>query len=175
MSDVPNHKSGSKSRRAAGNAEGTLRKKTGKRGRERATNDKNFALLSRIVAHVNQKRWWHVPPRDPEAYRKRGKFLASSYREAEFWGSPSDMPQKVCITQPLIGDEATIEKKLFGKCISDESIEMEDRFKLDAKIKRAALAKGYDSIVLMAPKGFEKFKRTGKAPRSVELNLLRHW
>jgi hypothetical protein len=40
--------------------------------------------LQRLIAFVNRKRWWHVPSRDPEAYRKRGKFLASSYREGEF-------------------------------------------------------------------------------------------
>ena len=133
---------------------------------------KKLALVDKIVAHVNRKQWWHVPPRDPEAYRKRGKFLASSYREAEFWGRPSDMPQKVCIAKPLIGDEATIEKKLFGKCISDENIEMEERFKLDAKIKRAALAKGYDSIALMAPKAYAEFRRGGKIPRCMELNVF---
>jgi hypothetical protein len=130
------------------------------------------ALYDRLVAHVNQKSWWHVPPRDPSAYQKRGKFLASSFRDAEFWGRPLDEPQKVCIAKPLIGDEETIEKSLFGKRMSDEDIEMEERFKLDAKIKKAALAKGYDSIVLMASKAFMELKKTGKLPRSLELNIF---
>jgi hypothetical protein len=83
-----------------------------------------------------------------------------------------DEPQKVCIAKPLIGDEETIEKSLFGKRMSDEDIEMEERFKLDAKIKKAALAKGYDSIVLMASKAFMELKKTGKLPRSLELNIF---
>lgn len=130
------------------------------------------ALYDRLVKHVNRKDWWHVPPRDPSAYEKRGKFLASSYKEAEFWGRPLDKPQKVCIAQPLVGDEGAIEKALFGKRVSDEDIEVEDRFKLDAKIKKVALAKGYDSIVLMAPKGFTEFKKNGKMPRNLELNIF---
>ena len=99
--------------------------------------------------------------------------MASSYQEAEFWGRPLDKPQRVRITRPLIGDEAIIEKKLFGKRVSDENMGMEDRFKLDAKIKRAASAKGYDSIVLLAPKAFTEFRLTGKVPRKIELNLLK--
>ena len=49
---------------------------------------------------------------------------------------------------------------------------MENRFALDAKIKKTALAKGYDSIVLMAPKAFTEFKKNGKMPRSLELNIF---
>jgi hypothetical protein len=41
------------------------------------------ALRERLIAHVNRKQWWHVPPVDPNAYKKRGKFLASSFVEAE--------------------------------------------------------------------------------------------
>jgi len=126
----------------------------------------------KLIAFVNRKNWWHVPPRDPDAYKKRGKFLASTYKEAEFWGRPLDQPEKVHIGKPLIGDEETIEKTLLGKRLSDESIEMDNRFALDAKIKKAALAKGYDSIILMAPQPFAAFKKTGKIPRSLELNIL---
>ena len=46
------------------------------------------SVINRIVAHVNRKAWWHVPPQDPMAYRKRGKFFASSFAEAEFDGRP---------------------------------------------------------------------------------------
>lgn len=52
-------------------------------------------FLAKLVLHVNRKKWWHVPPRNPRAYSQRGKFLASSFREAEFWGRPLDEPQKV--------------------------------------------------------------------------------
>jgi hypothetical protein len=125
-----------------------------------------------LVTHVNRKEWWHVPPRDPSAYSKRGKFLASSFREAEFWGRPLDEPQRVAVCKPLIGDEEAIEKKLFGRRVSSEDITMEERWKLDARMRRAALRKGYDSLVLMAPKAFAKFQSTGKLPRSMELNVL---
>jgi hypothetical protein len=130
------------------------------------------ALYERIVAHVNRKSWWHVPPIYPIAYRKRGKFLASSFAEAEFWGRPLDDPQRVTVIAPLVGDEATIESRLFGNCISMQEITVAQRFRLDARMKRAALAKGYDSILFMARGSFVRLKATGKIPRSLELNIL---
>jgi len=112
-------------------------------------------------------------PGDPNAYGKRGKFLASSFRDAEFWGRPLDEPQRVAVSKPLIGDEELIERKLFGRRVSSEDITIGQRWKLDAKMKSAALRKGYDSIVLMAPRAFEGFQLTGKLPRSMELNVLK--
>jgi len=129
-------------------------------------------LYRRLVAHVNGKIWWHVVPFDPKAYRKRGKFLASSFREAMFWGRPLDEPQRVAVAKPLVGDEATIERELFGKRLSHCEITMDQRFALDARMKRAATAKGYDSILLMAPKPFAKFRSSGRIPRNLELNIL---
>ncbi len=126
----------------------------------------------KLIAHINRKDWWHVPPRDPSAYSKRGKFLASSFKQAEFWGRPLDEPQKIAVRRPLVGDEATIERELFGRRVSSEEIAMEERWRLDAKMKRAALRKRYDCIVLMAPKAFAEFRSTGKLPRSMELNVL---
>ena len=134
---------------------------------------KDDVFFDSLVAHVNRKEWWHVPPCDPSAYSKRGKFFASSFREAEFWGRPLDEPQRVAVRKPLIGDEETIEKRLFGRPVSSEEITMEDRWKLDAMMRRAALRKGYDSLVLMAPKAFAEFQSTGKLPRSMELNVLK--
>src|SRR5713226_2338625 len=96
-------------------------------------------FYQKLIAHVNGKDWWHVPPRDPSSYGKRGKFLASSFREAEFWGRPLDEPQRVTIAKPLIGDEETIEKSLIGRRVSSEEMAMEERWALDAKIKKAAL------------------------------------
>jgi hypothetical protein len=133
---------------------------------------KNGEFIAKLIAHVNRKKWWHVPPRDRSAYYKRGKFLASTFREAEFWGRPLDEPQKVRIVSPLIGDEQFIEKELFGRQLSAEGMRLKDRWSLDARIKRAALAGGYDSVVLMTPKAFVEFRKTGKIPRSVELNLV---
>ncbi len=130
------------------------------------------ALYERVVAHVNRKSWWHVPPVDLTAYRKRGKFLASSFGEAEFWGRPLDDPQRVSVTLPLVGDEPTIERKLFGKVISTRELTVRQRFSLDTRMKRAALAKGYDSILLMGRRSSARLKATGKIPRSLELNIL---
>jgi len=42
----------------------------------------------------------------------------------------------------------------------------------DERWRNAALAKGFDSIVLMSPKAFAEFKRSEKLPRSLELNIL---
>jgi hypothetical protein len=127
---------------------------------------------SDIVQYVNRKNWWHVPTVDPMAYKKRGIFYASTYREAEFYGRPVDEPQRVHIKNPLVGDQATIERKLLGRKVSTEDISVESRFKLDARICNAALSKGYDSIVLMAVPGFRKYRALGKIPRSLELNVL---
>jgi hypothetical protein len=129
-------------------------------------------VYQKTIAHVNRKNWWHVPPRDTAAYRKRGKFLASSFSEAEFWGRPLDEPQKVSVVRPLVGDEQTIEKTLFGQRLSTEEMTIDARWKLDAKIKKAALAKGYDAVVLMTAKAFSELKAKGKMPRSLELNVF---
>lgn len=132
----------------------------------------NSDHIESIVAFVNRKKWWHVPPRDPDAYRKRGKFLASSFAEAEFWGRPLNEPQRIRVVRPLLGDELTIERALFGRRVSDEEISLKDRFKLDARMKRIALTKGYDSILLMSPQSFQRLMKTRKLPRSLELNVL---
>jgi hypothetical protein len=130
------------------------------------------SLVKKIVRHVNRKSWWHVPPQDPEAYTKRGKFLASSFAEAEFWGRPLDEPQRVTISHPLVGDEATVEEFLLGHRVSGNEISIENRFALDARLKRMAERRGYDSIVIMSPRAFAGFKSNGKLPRSLELNTF---
>jgi hypothetical protein len=130
-----------------------------------------------LIARVNRKDWWHVPPSDPDAYEKRGKFLASTFKAAEFWGRPLDTPIRVTIKNPIIGDEPTIEAELLGapcQYPGDDSPKLlEWRWALDAKLKTAALAKGYDSIVLLSSLAYAKFLTEGKMPLSVELNLLR--
>jgi hypothetical protein len=134
-------------------------------------------LLNSLVRHINRKNWWHVPPRDPTAYCKRGKFYASTFQEAEFWGRPLDQPQRVTLLKPLVGDDNEIETKLLGRATQQPALDsgyiLEWRWRLDAKLKKAALAKGYDCIVLMTPKGFAQFQREGKIPRSIELNDLK--
>jgi hypothetical protein len=132
-------------------------------------------LYDRLVAHINRKNWWHSPPVDPKAYRKRGMFLSSSYAECEFYGRPLNEPKRVTVSNPLVGDEKTIERKLFGHLVTDFRADprpREEIFSLDAERRRLALSKGYDSIVLMSPKCFAEWKSVGKIPRSIELNVL---
>ena len=128
----------------------------------------------KLLARINRKGWWHVPPAAPKAYQKRGKFLASTFREAEFWGRPLDTPVHVSIANPIVGDESTIETELLGAPSAypgDNSAKMPQwQWNLDAKLKRAALAKGYDSIVLMSCNAYTKFAKEGKIPLSIELN-----
>ena len=128
--------------------------------------------IQRLIDHVNRKNWWHVTPEDVGAYGKRGKFLASSFQEAEFYGRPGDQPEKVRIACPVVGDNDTIERKLIGRVASQADIGVMERFALDAKLRRAALRRGYDSIVLMTKPGFQKFQREGRIPRSLELNIV---
>lgn len=130
----------------------------------------------KLIARINRKDWWHVPPSDPKAYEKRGMFLASTFREAEFWGRPLDTPIRVNVLNPIIGDEDTIQAEL-GVVPSeypvDDSAKLLDwRWKLDAKLKKAALARGYDAIVLLSLSGYAKLIGEGKLPLSIELNLL---
>ena len=136
--------------------------------------DSTAALIKRI----NRKYWWHVQPQDPDAYKKRGKFYASSYDDAEFYGRPGD-PQRVTVQRPLVGDEEHIEMTLFGHCPHLELSKLEcglpvilARLDLDAKVKEAAVAEGYDCIALFTPKAFAVFQASGKLPRSIELNVF---
>jgi hypothetical protein len=133
-------------------------------------------FLGKLVSHINKRDWWHVPPLDSTAYRERGKFLASSFSEAELYGRPLDEPQRVRIENPLIGDEDTVCRVLFGKIISvpepEEQNFLKQRLALDARMKRAAAEQGYDSIAIMRPASFAIFRQTGKIPRSIELNVL---
>jgi hypothetical protein len=128
--------------------------------------------LQKLIRHINRKDWWHVRPTDPSAYEKRGKFFASSFEEAEFYGRPGDAPEKVTVATPVVGDNDTIERKLMGRVESHPSLSVRERFALDAKLRRAALRKGYDSILLMSETGFLEFKKKGKIPRSLELNVV---
>ena len=127
--------------------------------------------MRKIIAHVNRKNWWHVPPQEATAYSKRGKFFASTYSEAEFYGRPLDTPQRVNISNPVVGDEQTIAQVL-GIPQQQEGMSLEEIAAHDAIWRNAALKKGFDSIVLMTPKAFERFLADGKLPRSIELNVL---
>lgn len=129
------------------------------------------SLTERIIAYVNRKAWWHVPPQDPMAYSKRGKFFASSFSEAEFYGRPLDDPLRVAIANPLVGDELAIAKAL-GIPPQHAGMSLEEIAAHDVLWRNAALAKGFDSIVLMTPKALTRLTTEGRLPRSLELNLL---
>ena len=130
-----------------------------------------------LVKYIARKEWWHVLPQDPEAYQKRGKFYSSTFREAEFYGRPGE-PERITVQNPLVGDEAFIEQTLFQRHCSEQFNNMsgpallDARFDLDARIRTTALEKGYDAVVLMAPCKFAEYLRSGKIPRSLELNIL---
>ena len=130
-----------------------------------------------LIKYIARKEWWHVPPRDPDAYQKRGKFYSSTFGEAEFYGRPGE-PERVTVQNPLVGDEAFIEKTLFQHRYSEPFNDMsgqallDARFDLDARIKAAAIEKGYDTVILMAPCKFAEYLVSGKIPRSLELNIL---
>ena len=137
----------------------------------------NEDFVGKMISHINKKDWWHCPPSDPYAYRKRGKFFASSFREAEFWGRPLDVPQHVIVSNPLIGDEDSIEVELFGHSVpkprAGSAKALEWRWKLDKRMKKAALTRGYDAIVLLTPNAFAACRQQSKIPRSIELNILK--
>jgi hypothetical protein len=65
-----------------------------------------------------------------------------------------------------------IERKLLGRVESHPEMTVRQRFALDTKLRRMALRKGYDSIVLMTGPGFRKFKTDGRIPRNIELNIV---
>lgn len=126
----------------------------------------------KLLARINCKYWWHVTPIDPLAYSKRGKFFSSTYAEAEFYGRPNEQPERVTVLRPLVGDSNSVERKLFGRVLSSGNISLDARFTLDARMKRAAMRKGYDAIVVLSRAGFVRFRHEGKLPRSMELNIL---
>lgn len=129
------------------------------------------ARNQKLIRHVNRKDWWHVPPRDDTAYSKRGKFFASSFREAEFYGRPLDTPERVTIQRPLVGDERTISGVL-GIRSQHDCMSLEAISEHDALWRNAGLAKGFDSIVLMSENDFQRFEKEERLPRRIELNVL---
>jgi hypothetical protein len=56
--------------------------------------------LQKLIRHIDKGDGWHVPPADKAAYQK---VHPSSFREAEVWGRPLDQPQKVTVSNPLVG------------------------------------------------------------------------
>ena len=133
-----------------------------------------------LMDKINKSEWWHVTPGDPDAYKKRGKFLASTYQQAEFYGRPNDVPEKVSITNPVYGfSEKEILTQLFPEVdnsslldnFADEDYCYQQRIELDAAMFKKAKSLGYDAIVLMTQYGRKALERNRK-PHSIELNVL---
>ncbi len=137
--------------------------------RETRKTDKKIDT-AKLTKHINRKEWWRTAENE-SGKKERGQFLASSFREAEFYGRPLDKPFKTNIQKPLVGDEKTIMRKL-GLEAPKEDISIEERFYIDKKMAQEATKQGYDAIALMSEKGFQTFRETGKIPRSIELNDL---
>jgi hypothetical protein len=135
-----------------------------------------------LADQLNKRKWWHSPPVDKSAYKKRGVFLASSYKECEFYGRPLNEPIKVNVSYPLVDTEKNIIRFLFGDNSSQMSAyialingtakePLKVRFKLDRDLFKAAKNKNYDAIAVVTEKELEKVKNK-KLPRSIELNVL---
>ena len=132
-----------------------------------------------LISKINESYWWHVPPQDNSAYKKRGKFLASTYNQASFYGRPNSEPEKVSVQKPLWSDsEEDILKMLFPDNYT-EKLEVvvnagkdyyNQRIKLDAQMYQRAKELGYDAIVLLGSTGLKELGSNRK-PRSIELNL----
>lgn len=134
-----------------------------------------------LIDKINQSLWWHVTPKDSSAYDKRGKFFSSTYTQAEFYGRPNDIPEKVMISNPIYGSsEIEILKSLFPNEYEDlyGPVSKEDRswykrrINLDSKMYKKAKSVGYDAIVLLGANG-EKYLTKNRKPHSIELNLCK--
>jgi len=146
--------------------------------------DKNVhALKDFLIRKINAGEWWHVTPRDSDAYKKRGKFLASTYLQAEFYGRPNDVPERVTINNPVFGfSEEEIWKQIISHYrdnklmmdilngTDDENL-YDRRVTVDAMMFSAAKKLGYDSIILICRSGYKALLKNRK-PHSIELNLL---
>ncbi|MCX6789070.1 MAG: hypothetical protein NTZ42_00455 [Candidatus Gribaldobacteria bacterium] len=134
-----------------------------------------------LINKINNSLWWHVSPMDPNAYKKRGKFLASTYKQAEFYGRPNDIPEKIKISNPVYGtSEINIlkilfpmdYKKLYSSVLGDHKDWYKRRIGLDSKMYQRAKGIGYDAIVLLGSNG-NKYLMKNRKPHSIELNLCK--
>ena len=144
---------------------------------------KKVALKDLLINKINAGKWWHVTPRDSDAYNKRGKFFASTYLQAKFYGRPSDVPEKITINNPVFGfSEEEIWKQIIPS-YKDNKLMMDilngtgdenwydRRSRIDAMMFLAAKKLEYDSIILICQSGHKALLKSRK-PRSIELNLL---
>lgn len=134
-----------------------------------------------LINKINQSLWWHVTPKDLTAYRKRGKFFASTYKQAEFYGRPNNMPEKIKISNPVCGiSEINVLKVLFpmdyknlyASVINDRKDWYKWRINLDSKMHRKAKDMGYDAIILLGSNA-NKYLMKNRKSHSIELNLCK--
>lgn len=138
------------------------------------------ALRNLLIRKINASEWWHVKPSDPKAYDERGKFLASTYLQAEFYGKPNLGSECVHILNPVVGcSEYEILRQLFGmrakalfQSVTEERGDWyRRRVRLDGLMYHKAKELGFDSIVLISDSGKRELQ-VGRKPGSIELNLL---
>src|SRR5690606_20636330 len=108
------------------------------------------------------REWWRTAI-NKKALKERGIFLASSFRDAEFYGRPLDTPFKVSIEKPLFGDEKHVMKQL-DLGFPEQDITVENLLKMEATKMHIASNKGFDCIAIVTPKQFWRFQRTGHLP-----------
>ena len=125
----------------------------------------------KLIRYINYHKWWRTGIPDEKAIKARGLFYASSYKDAEFYGRPIDTPFSVNVKNPLFGDETHI-MQLLGLPLLSPVGSIKERFALDAKMMRHAIAKNYDAIALFTTNGYEKYLKNGTTPRSIELQVF---
>lgn len=141
----------------------------------------NIKIKRILINKINQSLWWHVTPKDPAAYKKRGKFFASTYKQAEFYGRPNSIPERVKVSNPICGTSEinilkalfpTEYKKIYTSVIEDGKDYYKQRIGLDSKMYRRAKSMGYDAIILLGSNANKDLTKNRK-PYSIELNLCK--
>lgn len=129
-----------------------------------------------IADKINKRVWWRTVIVDRDAISERGLFLASSFRDAEFYGRPRDKKFRVKIEKPLIGTSEIIEKKLFGEKKFDwEKINISEIMATEKRIKKVAEKLGYDSIAyFLSKKEYQNYQVNGRMPVHIELTVFNH-
>jgi len=124
------------------------------------------------VEYINGKCWWHVTPAAaPACYEERGRFYEASFHHSEFYGRPNDIPDRVTVSNPLIGSDDETHMVLFG-CVYPEFKDYQALCRHETRRKQRALALGFDSIAVPYEASMRRFLETGRFPRKIEFCLL---
>lgn len=127
---------------------------------------------AKLIARINSKCWWHVTPSEGrQAYEDRGRFYSSTFGESETYGRACNVPDRVAVLNPLIGDEDETSRVLLGHgCPDLKGYDAVCAY--EAERKRRAIGMGFDSIVVPTRLGMRRFIETGRLPLIMELCLL---